>query len=886
MKKITQAKKLFIALELTLLMICSANNSQAQAPSQYVKKVVLQGFWWDYWNSNFPYGWSNYLTELAPRLKALGVDAVWIPPAAKNATGGSVGYAPFDMYDLGDKYQKGGSTRDSVPPNFPFLGPRTRLGTKDELLRLIAVLHANGIEVIEDMVLNHNTDAGNNGTGAGGLDNGSSFSMASAAGFKNFRYVSYKTPVLDESANDYWSRSGRWSKNYQNFHPNPANNCTGGDICSSFWGPDIDYETPAAIGQSTNIPTSGNVTINGVTRPYYNPVQTSNYMNTNVRDMVKWFVKQTGVDGFRFDAVKHFDIPTQKDYILDVKYNIPTWARGGENMLNFAEWVAGASQLDAFVSSVAKGRDPAGPTYEEHTGTFDFSLRGYGLNGGLYSMVLGQGAFNMQNVPGAQQSKRYFDYTVAGSGPKRVYRTVPFLNSHDTFRPYLDTAAGKIGNFLKPLGDASGWDMGNELGGNGAHIDPREPRLAAAYATVFAVDGNPTLYIEDLFDIGTTGKRFSHLPTSETDLPVRKDLQNITQAHQKLAIKDGSYAVPTALTGAGIAPAFIKGSSGDHLVIERVGKAIVGITDAFSPVSDNSQDQEVWVSVDASWAGKVLYDYSGAHGITTTTVFNDNRVYIKTAPNGHNIAGAYGHGYSIWAPAPAGVNFTTVNDLYNYIATYAPSRNTSTTQEWEMADDLGDSHCQSLGQGGKLPDNSTNERIAGRIFAASGKAITCQVSPEIDGKDLTISLYGADGSLLATASGVSTVAAPSMVTYNPIADGWVTAKVRNTANTYAGQKVFVNVNYTAPTVVNTRSAANTLPRNICIWTGNKGTTDVSDCANWEGGFIPGPTSTVWVYGHTRPFPILSFDLTVNKVNLMQGATFTVNPGIKLTVLSQ
>ena len=141
-----------IVLLLSFFSIFSTYSAKAQITST-VKRVLLQGFWWDYWNFNFRFGWANYITELAPRLKSLGIDAIWIPPSAKNNSAGSVGYAPFDMYDLGDKYQKQ-------------QGDTTRSGTKDELLRMIAVLHANGIEVIEDMVINHNSDA----AGTGGLD--------------------------------------------------------------------------------------------------------------------------------------------------------------------------------------------------------------------------------------------------------------------------------------------------------------------------------------------------------------------------------------------------------------------------------------------------------------------------------------------------------------------------------------------------------------------------------------------------------------------------------------------------------------------------------------------------------------------------------------------
>ena len=67
-------KKIFLLL---IGLLALTFNGSAQ--STKVKKVVFQGFWWDYWNNNFPNAWANYLTELAPRLKSMGVDAVWIP---------------------------------------------------------------------------------------------------------------------------------------------------------------------------------------------------------------------------------------------------------------------------------------------------------------------------------------------------------------------------------------------------------------------------------------------------------------------------------------------------------------------------------------------------------------------------------------------------------------------------------------------------------------------------------------------------------------------------------------------------------------------------------------------------------------------------------------
>ena len=47
-------------------------------------KVLLQGFWWDFWNDNYPNAWADYLAELSPRLTEIGIDSVWVPPTIKN----------------------------------------------------------------------------------------------------------------------------------------------------------------------------------------------------------------------------------------------------------------------------------------------------------------------------------------------------------------------------------------------------------------------------------------------------------------------------------------------------------------------------------------------------------------------------------------------------------------------------------------------------------------------------------------------------------------------------------------------------------------------------------------------------------------------------------
>ncbi len=763
------------------------------------KKVLFQGFWWDYENSNYIDGWANYLTELAPRLREMGIDAIWIPPSIKNqAFGGfkGVGYAPYDHYDLGDKYQKG--------------EPATRLGTKDELLRMVAVLHANGIEVIQDIVPNHIIGAGS-GTGAGGQDPASTNDS-----YSNFRYTCYDTPATDQSESDYFNRAGRFSKNYQNFHGNPAHNCSDGDICSAFFGPDICYVN-GAYGQSSNAT--------------YNPVQPANYMRDGMRNWLIWNKKQMGFDGVRIDAVKHFDFPAAEDFLYNLQHN-SGFASGGDDMLAVGEYVGGTSDVDNWYSAV-QGR----------AGVFDFSLRAYDSNGGLYGMVYGSDNFDMRNLPGAQQTEANRIYAVGG-----IHRTVPFINNHDTFRPQLSAT-----------GNYTGWNTGDELSG---HIEPNEPRLGAAYAVILAMDGNPQIFFEDLFDIGYNDNRYSHDPKSTTSLPVREDLVNLMQCHQKLDFKGGVYKVRSSESNVYTA----QGGLWDHLVIERSGKALIGITDNYNVV------QEIYCDTDFP-QGTVLMDYSGANGLLTYTVPADQRCRVLTQPVNYPANSGSYHGYSVWAPVPNNTAFTSIAAMNAHLASYTQPLSTETTQEWEMANDLGDSHCLSLMQGGALPANSTNTRTVGKIFVENGTTISYRVEPNANAA--TTSFHSLDGTELHTASGTGVTTGSFTATYT----GWVTAKIRNVANNTAEQTALVRLTYTAPQTV----AINSFPAELtkAIWTGNGGDTDVQNCTNWEEGKMPDANTDALVPAHANPKPNLTGTMEVKDLEIETGAIFQLDGTLEI-----
>ena len=82
----------------------------------------------------------------AAELRKIGINMVWLPPAYKGAAGrASVGYDVYDMYDLGEFDQKGGTA--------------TKYGKKEDYLAAVKTLQREGIQVLCDVVLNHRMGA-------------------------------------------------------------------------------------------------------------------------------------------------------------------------------------------------------------------------------------------------------------------------------------------------------------------------------------------------------------------------------------------------------------------------------------------------------------------------------------------------------------------------------------------------------------------------------------------------------------------------------------------------------------------------------------------------------------------------------------------------------
>src|ERR1700754_3409316 len=110
--------------------------------------VLLQCFYYNCpLKQNREFDWWNFINEKLPQIAGDGFTALWLPPANKaaNIFGMSMGYDPYDYYDLGEFDQRG-----SV---------KTWFGSRQELETLITESHTKGLQVYADFVFNHNSGA-------------------------------------------------------------------------------------------------------------------------------------------------------------------------------------------------------------------------------------------------------------------------------------------------------------------------------------------------------------------------------------------------------------------------------------------------------------------------------------------------------------------------------------------------------------------------------------------------------------------------------------------------------------------------------------------------------------------------------------------------------
>ena len=214
----------------------------------------------------------NKVTEDAKHLENIGITHVWLPPAYKGAGGtNDVGYAVYDLYDLGEFDQKG-----SIP---------TKYGTKDEYLNAIKTLKENNVKVLADIVLNHKMGADET-EDVFAIEDDSQNRNVSISGAKPIRvWTKYTFPGRGNAYSDF-----KW--NWTHFHGIDWDENTGKAAIYKFYGKHWDENVDKENGNYDYLMGAD--------------VDLNNFDVINeLKSWGKWYVDTTGVDGFRLDAVKH-----------------------------------------------------------------------------------------------------------------------------------------------------------------------------------------------------------------------------------------------------------------------------------------------------------------------------------------------------------------------------------------------------------------------------------------------------------------------------------------------------------------------------------------------------------------------------------------------------
>ena len=274
-----------------------------------INGIIMQYFeWYMDCKQNL---WNDIAKE-AENLADMGITALWLPPAYKGMGGkDEVGYAVYDVYDLGEFNQKG--------------TVKTKYGSKEEYLNCIITLKQAGIESYADIVLNHKMGADFLQTiPATKVDWGDHNELISsqevvrvATKFtfpgRNHKYSDFEWNWTHFDGIDYNDKTKEhaifkfkdkdWSiavdEEYGNY--------------DYLMGADLDFKNPEVIEECTR--------------------------------WGKWYLETTKVDGFRLDAVKHIDSDFYKNWIKKLR------EESGDELFTVGEyWSGDISKLHRYIT--------------------------------------------------------------------------------------------------------------------------------------------------------------------------------------------------------------------------------------------------------------------------------------------------------------------------------------------------------------------------------------------------------------------------------------------------------------------------------------------------------------------------------------------------------
>ena len=326
---------------------------------------MIQFFHWYTDGNNF----YNTVKNQADYFNDLGITAVWLPPAYKcNAGQNSVGYDPYDLFDLGEFDQKGAI--------------RTKYGTKDELIDCTRTLQEKGISIVVDIVLNHK---------AGG-DEKERFQVIKTNEHNREENISEPFEIESYTSFTFPGRGNQYSDFHWNF------TCFSG----------VDYAEGIESGIFRIINDYGDTwdqMISDEKGNYdylmYNDIEHRNqFVREELNHWATWYHDQLHFDGVRLDAVKHISFDFYKEWLQLLRSNT------GKNIFAVGEyWAPG--QLDLLQEYIA--------ATEGNMSLFDSSLHHH---------------FHVASNSGSDYDLRtIFDDTLTLANP---LHSVTVVDNHDT----------------------------------------------------------------------------------------------------------------------------------------------------------------------------------------------------------------------------------------------------------------------------------------------------------------------------------------------------------------------------------------------------------------------------------------------------------------------
>ena len=224
--------------------------------------------------------------ENANKISSIGITDIWLPPAYKGAGGKyDVGYSAYDLYDLGEFEQKG-----SI---------ETKYGTKEEYLQAIQELHKNNINIYADIVLNHKIGADEAEIVYASEEKPENRNIDETLPKKIKAWTVYNFKERHNKYSDFkwnyshfngtdWDESGRKNGIFR--------------FSGKHWDQNVDKE-------------NGNYDyLMGADVDFNNPIVVE-----ELKKWGKWYLKMTGIDGFRLDAIKHIKSTFMAEWIRTMR---------------------------------------------------------------------------------------------------------------------------------------------------------------------------------------------------------------------------------------------------------------------------------------------------------------------------------------------------------------------------------------------------------------------------------------------------------------------------------------------------------------------------------------------------------------------------------------